>query len=149
MPVWKDPMIRHWQSLKLASCPKLDSIRINIYLRARPTDDDSDETEATNVPALSLPGAGMLFQASSALRSIYIYVHDLPRVTTLNDRRLLRLQEFDKVITPDTFPLLLRVFLRIRPDGDLWRQPDYKWRKVVVGTRRALPNLHSRGMLRV
>ncbi|TBU44753.1 hypothetical protein BD309DRAFT_891949 [Dichomitus squalens] len=141
---WKDPMIRHWQDLNLASCPKLERIWINIYLP-----DKIDENQPTDVQALSLPGAGMLSQVSRALREIYIYVYDLPRVTTLNNRRLLRLQEFDKVITPDRFPLLRKVYLRIRPDQDLQQKPDYKWRQVVVGTRNALPNIHSRGMLRV
>ncbi|TBU26945.1 hypothetical protein BD311DRAFT_725011 [Dichomitus squalens] len=131
---WKDPMIRHWQDLNLASCPKLERIWINIYLP-----DKIDENQPTDVQALSLPGAGMLSQVSRALRDIYIYVYDLPCVATLNNRRLLGLQEFEKVITADRFPLLRKVYLRIRPDEDLQQKPDYKWRQVVVGTRNALP----------
>ncbi|TBU26958.1 hypothetical protein BD311DRAFT_725041 [Dichomitus squalens] len=141
---WKDPMDSHWESLNLASCPRLESININIYFRA-----SGDEKQPTDHPALSLAGAGMLSQASGTLRKIAIWLHDLPRITTLNNRRLLRLQAFDRMITQDRFPLLEEVKLRISVHYDLRRKPSYDWQKVVLGTQKALRGLHSRGLLEV
>ena len=74
-------------------CPRLESIQIQIYFRA-----PADEKQPTDGPALCLAGAGMLARASATLRNITIRLHDLPKVTTLNNRQLLRLQAFDKEI---------------------------------------------------
>ena len=133
-----------WRSLNLALCTKLESIEIHIYFRSSP-----DEKHPTDVPVLSLAGAGMLSQASDTLRTVEIYVHDLPRVTTLNNRRLLRLQEFDKVITPDRFPRLEKVKVHVLPAYDFRRKRAYNWQQIVVGTQKALPSLQTRGILEV
>ncbi|EJF57959.1 hypothetical protein DICSQDRAFT_129205 [Dichomitus squalens LYAD-421 SS1] len=116
---WKDPMDSHWESLNLASCPRLESININIYFRA-----SGDEKQPTDHPALSLAGAGMLSQASGTLRKIAIWLHDLPRITTLNNRRLLRLQAFDRIITQDRFPLLEELRLA---KGGAWNSEGSTW----------------------
>ncbi|TBU26947.1 hypothetical protein BD311DRAFT_666444 [Dichomitus squalens] len=141
---WKDPLDSHWKSLNLASCPRLESINIRIYFRA-----PGDEKQPTDHPVLSLAGAGMLSQAPPTLRKIVIWLHDLPRITTLNNRRMLRLQEFDKIITRDRFPLLERVHLHISIDSSLERKLKTDWWKLVLATQKVLPGLHSRGLLKV
>ena len=159
---WKDPLdstsvfratlgrilmsihIGSWQNLNLASCTKLESIMVQIFFRSSPS-----EKHPTDVPALSLAGAGMLSQVSGTLRTVEIYVHDLPRVTTLNNRRVLRLQEFDKVLTPDRSPRLEKVKVHIRSALQLQQKREYRWQQIVVGTQKVLPNIHSRGLLEV
>ena len=133
-----------WRSLNLALCTKLESIEIHIYFRSSP-----DEKHPTDVPVLSLAGAGMLSQVSGTLRTVEIYVYDLPRVTTLNNRRALRLQGFDKVLTRDRFPRLEKVKVHIRSALQLQQKREYRWQQIVVGTQKVLPNIHSRGLLEV
>lgn len=72
----------------------------------------------TSVPVLSLAGAGMLSQASGTLRKVAISLWDLPRVTTVNNRRMLRLPAlaFDKVLISDRFPVLEEVRVGVIPD---------------------------------
>ncbi|TBU26956.1 hypothetical protein BD311DRAFT_725035 [Dichomitus squalens] len=141
---WRDPLDSQWQSLNLTSCPKLESIKIDIFFRA-----SSEEKQPTGGPVLSLAGAGILSQASGALRNITIRLHDLPRVTTLTNRRLLRLQAFENVITPKRFPLLQNVELLIKPEWNVERTTTCQWQHVVAEAQKALPKLHSRGLLQV
>ena len=91
----------------------------------------------------------MLSQASDTLRTVEIYVHDLPRVTTLNNRRLLRLQEFDKVITPDRFPRIEKVKVHVFSAYYFRIKRGYDWQEIVVGTQKVLPKLQARGLLEV
>ena len=133
-----------WHSVNLASCSKLESISLFIYFRASP-----DQKQPTDGPALCLAGAGMLARASATLRNITIRLHDLPKVTTLNNRQLLRLQAFDKEITRERFPRLKEVNLWIEPHRDFREKPQYDWAHVVAAARKALPQLHSRGVLKV
>ena len=133
-----------WHSVNLASCPKLESISLFIYFRASP-----DQKQPTDGPALCLAGAGMLARASATLRNITIRLHDLPKVTTLNNRQLLRLQAFDKEITRERFPRLKEVNLWIEPHRDLREKRKYNWEHVAAAARKALPQLHSRGVLKV
>ncbi|TBU24716.1 hypothetical protein BD309DRAFT_1030153 [Dichomitus squalens] len=134
-------LVGHWRSLGLASCSKLRSIEIEIYFRY--------DEKPQDVPAYSLAGAGMLSQAPRTLRHVTIRLNYLPRVTTLNNRRMLRLQEFDKVITYDRFPDMKEVNLCILLDRYLEADRKYDWQHVVVGVQKALPNLHARGLLKV
>ena len=136
--------IGSWQNLNLASCTELESIMIQIFFRSSPS-----EKHPTDVPALSLAGACMLSQVSGTLRTVEIYVHDLPRVTTLNNRRLLRLQEFDKVITPNRFPRIEKVKVHVLPAYDFRRKRAYNWQQIVIGTQKALSSLQTRGILEV
>ena len=91
----------------------------------------------------------MLAKASSTLRTVSIHLEDLPRVSTLNNRRLLRLQEFDKILTPKQFPVLQEVTLCIEPHWLLERKSKYEWAHVVTEAQKVLPQLHSRGVLKV
>ena len=125
-------------------CPRLESIQIQIYFRA-----PADEKQPTEGPALCLAGAGLLSQASGTVRTVTIRLYDLPRVSTLNNRRLLRLQEFDKILTPKRFPLLEEVNLYITPHWILRGKSKYEWAYVVTEAQKVLPQLHSRGVLKV
>ncbi|KAM5533398.1 hypothetical protein V8D89_012948 [Ganoderma adspersum] len=141
---WEDPLDSHWHTLGLGACPKLDSIQIHIYFRA-----PGDAPQPQNIPVLSLAGAGMLSQASKTLRKVTISLWDLSRVTTLNNRRMLRLQAFAKILTSDRFLVLEEVLVGVIPDWGLREQCRYEWGPVVAGVRKALPTLHSRGLLKV
>ena len=134
----------NWRNVDLASCPRLESIWIYVCFRAPP-----DERQPTGGPALCLAGAGMLTRAPSTLRNIAIYLDDLPQVSALGDRRLLRLQAFDEVITPERFPLLEGVDLRIALHWHLETWSTYDWEDVEAAAQEVLPLLHSRGVLKV
>ena len=133
-----------WHSVNLASCPKLESISLFIYFRASP-----DQKQPTDGPALCLAGAGILARAPATLQNVTIHLHDLPKLTTLNNRQLLRLQAFDKAITREHFPRLKEVTLWIEPHRDFREKRKYDWAHVVAAARKALPQLHSRGILKV
>ena len=91
----------------------------------------------------------MLAKASSTLRTVRIHLEDLPRVSTLNNRRLLRLQEFDKVLTPDRFPRLEKVKVHVFSAYYFKIKRGYNWQEIVVGTQKVLPKLQARGLLEV
>ena len=91
----------------------------------------------------------MLSQVSRTLRTVDIHLHDLPRVGMLNNRLVLRMQEFDKVLTRDRFPRLEKVKVHIRSALQLQQKREYRWQQIVVGTQKVLPNIHSRGLLEV
>ena len=98
----------------------------------------------------ALAGAGMLSQAPSTLRKIKIYLDSLNCLAMLNDQQLLRLQAFEEVITPARFPLVEEVNVRIIFSWFWEMFVDRKvMRDVVLETRKALPGLHARGLLRV
>ena len=107
------PGAGHWHTFSIGACPKLDFIQIHIYFRA-----PGDAPQPQNIPVLSLAGAGMLSQASGTLRKVAISLWDLPRVTTVNNRRMLRLPAlaFDKVLISDRFPVLEEVRVGVIPD---------------------------------
>ncbi|KAI1786720.1 hypothetical protein LXA43DRAFT_756296, partial [Ganoderma leucocontextum] len=157
-PVWssdrrchvKDPLDSHWHALNLASCPKLESIAISIYLGRASYDNPQSADFESDVPALSLAGVGMLSQAPCTLHRVIISLLDLPNVETLYDRRILRLEEFDKAITPSRFPVLKEVILEVSLDSDVakhWDHDGFGWDDILTGVRRALPSLHTRGLL--
>ncbi|KAI1786723.1 hypothetical protein LXA43DRAFT_1032632, partial [Ganoderma leucocontextum] len=141
---WKDPLDNHWHRLDLTSCPKLESLVIHIYFRP-----PRSASKPSNVPALSLAGAGMLSQTSQTLRRVRICLYDLPRATTLNNRRMLRLQEFDKVLAADRFPDLEEVTMEVHPEYSLRKRQRFNWQHIVGGVQKALPDLHARGLLTV
>ena len=91
----------------------------------------------------------MLSQASSTLRTVDIHLHDLPRVGMLNNRRVLRMQEFDKVLTPDRFPRLEKVKVHVLSAYCFKITRGYNWQEIVVGTQKVLPKLQARGLLEV
>ena len=91
----------------------------------------------------------MLSQVSRTLRTVDIHLHDLPRVGMLNNMRVLRMQEFDKVLTADRFPRLEKVKVHVLPAYDFRRKRAYNWLQIVVGTQKALPSLQTRGILEV
>ena len=91
----------------------------------------------------------MLARASSTLQKITIYLRDLPRVATLNNRRLLRLQAFDQAITLERFPHLKEFNLWIEPHWEFKYRSKYSWADVKDAARKALPQLRLRGVLKV
>ena len=98
---------------------------------------------------LSYVSAGLLANyAPPTLRKVYVTIHNLTRPTTLGNRVVLRLQEFDKAVTQARFPLLQRFRLRV----EVTRQGQKKFgasEKCRAAAVRALPSLHARGVLRV
>ena len=59
------------------------------------------------------------------------------------------MQEFDKILTPKRFPLLEEVNLYITPHWILRGKSKYEWAHVVTEAHKVLPQLHSRGVLKV
>ena len=91
----------------------------------------------------------MLSQVSRTLRTVDIHLHDLPRVGMLNNRLVLRMQEFDKVLTPDRFPRLEKVKVHVLSAYYFKIKRGYNWQEIVVGTQKVLPKLQARGLLEV
>ncbi|KAM5530237.1 hypothetical protein V8D89_016089 [Ganoderma adspersum] len=135
---WEDPLDNHWHRLDLTSCPKLESIVVRVYFRP-----PYNALKSSTVPALSLAGADMLSQTSETLRRVWICLDSLPRVTTLNKRRLLQLQEFDEALVGDRFPNLEEVVVEVCSEYTLRKKQGYDWQSIVRGVPRALPGLHE------
>ena len=134
----------HWHVLHLEACHQLEFIEIEIFFRA-----PCGQPQPQNIPALSLAGAGMLSQASGTLRKVSIIIWDLPRTSTLSNKGTLRLQAFDKVVTADRFPIIKEVRVAVMPQRALYDSAGYEWLKAVAAVRKAMPSLHSRGLLDV
>ncbi|TFK88466.1 hypothetical protein K466DRAFT_488889, partial [Polyporus arcularius HHB13444] len=124
--------------LNIQSCKKLESLTLPIYIpHAKPE------------KAVSHVGVGVLkHYAPPTLRHITIMLYDLPRPTTLGNRVVLKLQEFDKVVTEARFPHLEEFSVCITVTDELARKSG-RWMKCVGAARRALPNLHARGLLKL
>ncbi|KAI0720695.1 hypothetical protein C8T65DRAFT_801062 [Cerioporus squamosus] len=124
--------------LNIQACKKLESLTLPIYI-----------PQAKPEKAVSLVATGVLVHyAPSTLRHITIMLHDLRRPTTLGNRTVLKLQEFDKVATQARFPHLETFQLCIKATDDLTRKDRY-WEKCADAARRALPSLHARGLLKL
>ncbi|KAI0720683.1 hypothetical protein C8T65DRAFT_632429 [Cerioporus squamosus] len=134
---WVDPF-DEWRLLNVHACKELQILEIPIYVPQGKPD-----------RAVSHVGAGILaHHAPPSLRKVVIMLHDLPRPTTLGNRIVLKLQEFDKVVTQARFPHLQEFELGIAVTYDLTRKRGY-WEKCVAAARRALPGLHARGLLKI
>ncbi|RPD75516.1 hypothetical protein L226DRAFT_612546 [Lentinus tigrinus ALCF2SS1-7] len=136
---WVDPF-DDWRLLDIRPCQKLVYLSLHIYVRRK-----------KNVSkALSLPGAGLIanYAPPATFRKVVIHLHDLPRATTLGNRSVLKLQEFDKVLTQDRFPHVRQLYLDVGITEDLYDTPDYR-EECRAAARRALPRLGARGLLEV
>ncbi|KAI0720694.1 hypothetical protein C8T65DRAFT_692615 [Cerioporus squamosus] len=135
---WSDPL-DDWALLDIRVCKKLESLYLPIYVRPR------DKSQK----ALSYVGAGLLANyAPPTLRKVTIDIRDLERPTTLGNRSVLKLQEFDKVITQARFPNLQQFELRVEPTRELGRKAHCT-KKCREAALRTLPGLHALGVLDV
>ncbi|KAI0720684.1 hypothetical protein C8T65DRAFT_826160 [Cerioporus squamosus] len=99
--------------------------------------------------ALSYVVAGLLANyAPRTLRKVTIDVRYIQSARTLEDMEVLDLQEFDKVLTQARFPNLQRFDLDVSVSWGLMDTAGYM-RQCCEAARRALPDLHSRGILKV
>ncbi|KAI0720688.1 hypothetical protein C8T65DRAFT_826163 [Cerioporus squamosus] len=129
-----------WKLLDIRPCKNLAFLAFPIYVRRKETIDK----------ALSHVGVGLLanYAPPETLRKVVIDLHDLPRATTLGNRSVLKLQEFDKLLTPDRFPLLWQVILDVGVTQDLYDKYEYA-DACRDAAHRTLHGLHTRGLLNV
>ncbi|RPD75517.1 hypothetical protein L226DRAFT_570537 [Lentinus tigrinus ALCF2SS1-7] len=137
---WSDPF-DDWRMLGIRACKKLETLILSIY--AGPRENIKFQR------ALSYVGAGLLANyASPTLRTIIVDVHGIERPTTLGNRAVLKLQEFNKVVTAARFPNLQQFELRVRVTREL-RENPYNCQKCKDAALRALPALRARHLLSV
>ncbi|RDX47287.1 hypothetical protein OH76DRAFT_1406192 [Lentinus brumalis] len=135
---WTDPF-DDWTLLDIRACKKLESLHLPIYVRPK-------ENLKPQRP-LSHIAVGLLANyAAPTLREIIIDIHDLERPTTLGNRTVLRLQEFDKVVTQARFPNLQRFAVCVTPTRTLWNKANCN-ETCLAAIHRALPGLRARGIL--
>ncbi|RPD75521.1 hypothetical protein L226DRAFT_522687 [Lentinus tigrinus ALCF2SS1-7] len=137
---WSDPF-DDWQLLDISACKQLETLYLHIYVKRK--------ENLNSRRAVSYAATGLLANyASPTLRKVTIDLHDLERPTTLGNRVVLKLQEFDKVVTAARFPNLQQFELRVGVSDDLYRKRHHE-QKCREAALRALPGLHARNVLRI
>ncbi|TFK88475.1 hypothetical protein K466DRAFT_520747 [Polyporus arcularius HHB13444] len=134
--IWMDPF-DDWRLLDLRACKKLESLELPpLYVRPR------EEQRP-----LSYVACGLLANyISPTLREFKIDVRDFTCPETLEDREVLNLREFDKVMTQTRFPNLQKFGLTVAVSRDL-EDRSYYVGQCRDAARHVLHRLHSRGVL--
>ncbi|RPD61235.1 hypothetical protein L227DRAFT_562792 [Lentinus tigrinus ALCF2SS1-6] len=137
--IWSDPF-NDWKLLDISACTKLETLYLHVYVKRK---------ENLSGRAASYFAAGLLANyASPTLRKVTIDLHDLERPTTLGNRVVLKLQEFDKVVTAARFPNLQKFELNVCVSDELYRKRHHE-QKCREAALRALPGLRARNVLSI
>ncbi|RDX47293.1 hypothetical protein OH76DRAFT_1354681 [Lentinus brumalis] len=142
---WTDPF-DDWTLLDIRACKKLESLHLPIYIRPK-------ENLKSQRP-LSHIAAGLLANyAAPTLKEITINLWDLECPTMLGDNSVLKLQEFDKVVTQERFPNLQRFELSVVQTEALWckatTRMDVVARQCLAAGFRTLPGVRALEVLEV
>ncbi len=134
-----------WTLLDIRACKKLESLHLSIYVRHK------EDLKPQRPLPVSHTAAGLLANyAATTLREISIDVNDLERPKMPENGTVLRLQEFDKVVTQARFPNLQRFELSVSPSEARGREAKcVEARRCLAATLRTLPGLRARGVLKV
>ncbi len=135
-----------WTLLDIRACKKLESLHLPIYIRPK-------ENLKSQRP-LSHIAAGLLANyAAPTLKEITINLWDLECPTMLGDNSVLKLQEFDKVVTQERFPNLQRFELSVVQTEALWckatTRMDVVARHCLAAGFRTLPGVRALEVLEV
>lgn len=123
----------NWELLDLSTCRKLESITLPMHFR-----------ESRTRP-LSNPIVGILQRASqTTLRKVHIRIYGLPKPTNIGNRTVFRIHDLDRCLSATHFPQLQVCELNIRCDFS-----NAGWPRCQNSARRALKDLHGRGLLKV
>ncbi|RPD75518.1 hypothetical protein L226DRAFT_570538 [Lentinus tigrinus ALCF2SS1-7] len=137
---WSDPF-DDWQLIDISASKKLETFYLHIYVKRK--------ENLKSRRAVCYAAAGLLANyASPTLREVTIDLHDLERPTTLGNRVVLKLQEFDKVVTAVRFPNLQKFELNVGVSDELYRKRHHE-QKCREAALRALPGLHARNVLSI
>ncbi|RDX47276.1 hypothetical protein OH76DRAFT_788851 [Lentinus brumalis] len=120
---WVDPLEGNWRMLNLSACTKLESISLLMHFREKPT------------RPLSETPVGIIQQAPPSLRMVTIDVYCLPKSTTIGNRSVFKIHDFDKVLSTMHFPHLQGFELHICPDSSLQYRNGH-WPKCVASPGR-------------
>ncbi|TFK89030.1 hypothetical protein K466DRAFT_661867 [Polyporus arcularius HHB13444] len=126
----------NWKKLNLSACKKLRYITLPMVYRQNPK------------RPLSETLVKILGKAPPSLRKITIRVYGMLRATTIGNRKVFKIHDFDKLLSPERFPHLQVFELEIGPHGRLRYRNGY-WATCFASAQRALKGLHERGLLRV
>ncbi len=130
-----------WTLLDIRGCEKLERLYLSLNVRLR-------ENERPQ-RALCHVAAGLLaYYASPTIRRVVIDLDDVADPTTLGNRAVVKLQEFDNVLAEARFPYLCQVMLHVGTTRELREKAEYA-DDYYDAVLRALPCLHSRGVLNV
>ncbi|KAI0720703.1 hypothetical protein C8T65DRAFT_272910 [Cerioporus squamosus] len=111
--------------LNLTACTKLESISLPIHFRENPT------------RPLSETLVEILQQTPPSLRKITINVYGLLESTAIKNRKVFKMQDLDKLLSPTRFPHLQECEFKICDWMLQWHRKDY-WPKCVDSVQRAL-----------